>query len=243
MAWFRRDAHPEQQLSAYIDGELDARARRDVEAHLPGCKACSALAEELRRSKSLLAALPRGEPARSFVLGPEFAVQRRLEPRRSSFTFAPVAALTVLVVLLFVDAADFSGGSSSSSQDSAGASAFDAPAAARQANPAEKDDAAGAGTDGQQPVTAPAAAAAPESSPGRGPAPSAGGVNPTPGPPVAEDLAATPDEGERATLTVGDAEDNSDGISTLRVLEIVAALALVASLAFVYLPRIIGRRA
>jgi hypothetical protein len=36
-------------------------------------------------------------------------------------------------------------------------------------------------------------------------------------------------------------EDSSSGLSTLRILEIVAAAALVASLAVVYLPRVRSR--
>ena len=59
MAWFRHDAHSGQQLSAYIDGELDARARSAVEAHLATCEACSAQAEELRQANATLFKLER----------------------------------------------------------------------------------------------------------------------------------------------------------------------------------------
>ena len=177
MAWFSRDAHPERQLSAYVDGELDARARSVVQAHLAACEACSALAEELQQAKSLLAALPRQAPGRSFALGPEYAVQRRAEARRSSFTFAPVAALTVLVALLFVDAVNFSS-MSSSSDTAGGASTSGAPAAARQAESADKD-AAGSTADRQLPVDLRRTRASLESSPNQatGTAPTAPGPN------------------------------------------------------------------
>jgi hypothetical protein len=290
MAWFSRDAHPEEQLSAYVDGELDARVRRDVQAHLATCEACSTLVDELRQTKSMLAELPRPAVPRSFALGPEYAVPRREPARRASFTFAPVAALTVLLALLFVDAANFSGSSSTSSDESGGATTGGAPAAARQAESTQKD-AAGAppdafqapqatrpaqpgsgpaptqlpptpraaesatGTGANQPQAASSAAdASPqpnrapqtaESAPTQAPV-TASGANATPVAPAAQDRAAPSDtdEGETATLDVPEAgpEDSSGGLSTLRILEIVAAAALVASLAVVYLPRLFPAR-
>jgi anti-sigma factor RsiW len=49
-------------LGAYLDQELDAATRREVAAHLGGCAACSALAEDLQRLGRQVAALGR-EPA------------------------------------------------------------------------------------------------------------------------------------------------------------------------------------
>ncbi|HWC28779.1 MAG TPA: zf-HC2 domain-containing protein [Dehalococcoidia bacterium] len=244
MAWFRRDAHPEEQLSAYVDGELSLSALRAMEAHLAACEACSALAEELRETKSLVAALPRQETARAFTLGPQFAVPARSQPaRRSSFTFAPVAALTVLVALLFVDAANFSGMSSSS--EDAGSTA-----GARQTDAIDKGEEGGA-AGGTQTFEAPAAA---ESTANQSTTDSALTPQPTPAPAAAsgatppsaqagQDRAATDDDAteEPATLTVEPDGEESDGISTLRVLQIVAALALVFSLGVVYLPRVLRR--
>ena len=40
--------HYELELSAYLDGELDATAHRNVEAHLSVCPDCASLLEELR---------------------------------------------------------------------------------------------------------------------------------------------------------------------------------------------------
>ncbi|HEY7466785.1 MAG TPA: zf-HC2 domain-containing protein [Dehalococcoidia bacterium] len=290
MGWFSRDAHPEEQLSAYVDGELDSRSRRDVLAHLATCDACSTLVDELRQTKSMVASLPREAAPRSFVLGPEYAVPRREPARRSSFTFAPVAALTVLLALLFVDAANFS--SSTSSDDAGGATSGGAPAAARQAESTQKDSAAGApqdtfqapqatpaaqpgsgtaatqvppatraaesatGTGANQPQAASSTAdAAATQQPSRAPqtaesAPTqaplaAGGAAATPVAPAPQDGLAGRDteEGPTATSEVPQAgpEDSSSGLSTLRILEIVAAAALVASLAVVYLPRVRSR--
>jgi hypothetical protein len=285
MAWFRRAAHPEEQLSAYVDGELDTGARRDVQAHLAACEACSALVDELRQAKSMVASLPRQAPPRSFALGPEYAVARRVAGRRSSVTFAPVAALTVLVALLFVDAANFSGTTSSDeTSTSAGA-----PAAASQA---EKNDAAGAPADtfeapqatpgaarqgaGTPPTPAPQATRpTTESAAGSGPTqpqaasstadassepsrapqtaesaptqapPAVGATNPTAVPPVPQDRGAQADaeEGDDASLSVPETgpEDSSGSLSTLRILEILAAAALLGSLAVVYLPRVLSK--
>jgi anti-sigma factor RsiW len=242
MAWFNRGAHPEEQLSAYVDGELDARARATVQSHLTECEACSALVDELRQTKSMLAALPRQESPRSFALGPQYAVPRRAALRPSRFGFAPVAALTVLLALLFVDAADFSRTSSSDDSAAGGASTADLPTAARQAESAEKDDAGAAASDSSR--TPFSAAGSAESSPNSGTptAPNAQGASATPIPPAQDRAAPAPEESPQATLSTFDRdEDDSDGISTLRILEIVAALALVTSLGVIYLPRLFNR--
>jgi anti-sigma factor RsiW len=49
-------------IGAYLDQELDADTRREVAAHLGGCAACSATADDLRRLSRQLAAIER-EPA------------------------------------------------------------------------------------------------------------------------------------------------------------------------------------
>ena len=45
MGWFSRSAHPEDQLSAYIDGELDTRQAENVARHLASCVECAAVLE------------------------------------------------------------------------------------------------------------------------------------------------------------------------------------------------------
>lgn len=120
MSWFRRSKHSEEQLSAYLDGELNARQASAIERHLADCVACSTLLEELRSAKSMLAALPRETPRRSFVLGPEHARQPAPSraPRRPALAFAPAIALTVLVALLVVDLGSFTSNSASRPHDS-----------------------------------------------------------------------------------------------------------------------------
>ncbi|NBD24976.1 anti-sigma factor family protein [Paenibacillus glycinis] len=49
------DKHPEEQLSAYLDDELNPDERRKVEDHLATCASCQALLEELAYTKQDLA--------------------------------------------------------------------------------------------------------------------------------------------------------------------------------------------
>jgi anti-sigma factor RsiW len=293
MTWFRRSVHPEEDLSAYVDGELGERARRAVETHLATCEACSALLRELQDTKSLLSELPRVEPRRSLALGPEFAVPRPIAPapRRMSLSFAPAVALTLLVGLLFVDAIDSTGGGSSNDAafDSAGSSSG-STAASRAAEPelggglaieaakateegaadATTDSAAnqdGSDTSGDQapnPAAAASAEAAPTQSGEAGAAASSALAPPSEATPepdtatAAETAPETParesfeDDDESAadlpalapeeTSPLAEADGSSGGLSTLRMLEIAAALAFVASLLLaVFLPRIAGR--
>lgn len=48
-----------QHLSAYLDAELDAALTEDVEKHVTGCEECQAELEALRKTRNLVAALPR----------------------------------------------------------------------------------------------------------------------------------------------------------------------------------------
>ena len=52
-----------EELTAYLDGELDVDARVRVEAHLPTCAACTADLALLRGLPAQLAALPGLEPS------------------------------------------------------------------------------------------------------------------------------------------------------------------------------------
>src|SRR5947208_2927321 len=57
-----------EQLSAYIDGELSAGERADLERHIPGCAECQVALGDLRQVHDLLAALPTPRAPRSFAL-------------------------------------------------------------------------------------------------------------------------------------------------------------------------------
>jgi len=266
MGWFRRNEHDEEQLSAYLDGELDSRQAEIVERHLATCESCAALLEELRSTQTLLSELPAQTPRRSFVLGAEYArapVRDAPAPRRLSLALAPAAALSVFVALLFVDLT----GNPSSSSDEA-TSTFTA-ATAREA----ADDSAGAGSAG-----AASAPSAPESANSSvdvdatvgksdetqpGVAADAQGATAAAGAAQVEDAPAlrssgpesTPAEGEAAMTAADEApaeeplpeplafeapeNEGDDGISTLRVLQVVAGAAFLVSGFYVFVwPRI-----
>ncbi|MGH7566093.1 MAG: anti-sigma factor family protein, partial [Gemmatimonadota bacterium] len=42
------NAHPTEKLSEYIDDELPAGERAEIEAHLAGCLDCARIVEDLR---------------------------------------------------------------------------------------------------------------------------------------------------------------------------------------------------
>src|SRR2546428_389250 len=67
------------RLSEYLDGELDAREARDLEAHLAACAACAGTLAALREVAARAAAVGPREPARDLWPG----IAARLEPRRA----------------------------------------------------------------------------------------------------------------------------------------------------------------
>ncbi len=264
MGWFRRSEHPEEQLSAYLDGELNARQANAVERHLAGCVACSALLEELRSAKSMLAAMPRETPRRSFVLGSEYARERvpARPPRRSALTFAPAIALTVFVALLVVDLGSFTSSSSSTSHNEAAGTSK--TTASRQAvatdsavtapsvegfTPETPNAAAGAAAQAPRPQTAAppdgtplttfAAPIAPNASSPNGSAPpqADSGVVTSSG--AADSVASGPNvfgaaETPAVQPVAQPANGTGSGPSTLRILEIFAGAAFLSSSFFVF---------
>jgi len=69
----------EGRLSEYLDGDLPARERQQLDAHLRVCGRCTALLEELRAVMAHAAACPReSEPARDLWEG----ISPRLRPRQ-----------------------------------------------------------------------------------------------------------------------------------------------------------------
>lgn len=98
------------KLEAYLDGELDKRGQKEVEAHLEKCPSCRDELEELRKLSALMDAIP--EP--DFASASEFKARIMLQlPRkeetakassngRNLLWLVPVAVLTILI---FVQAA------------------------------------------------------------------------------------------------------------------------------------------
>lgn len=269
MGWFRRNEHDEEQLSAYLDGELDARHAENVERHLSTCAACSALLDELRETRAMLSALPAQTPRRSFVLGAEYArapVQEAARPsRRFNLVLAPAAALTVFVALVAVDLGNFS----STSSDESGTMLT--AATSRQAT--DDFDAAGAAGSALAPEDAQDARSSAEGADAKGeeqgaqPANSGGGIESVTGstgatadgvqPPgvMSTEMQATPEMGEIAITAAGTAAEepspeplafeapgateDDGGISTLRLLQVLAIAAFLASGFYVFVwPRV-----
>ena len=224
MGWFRRNEHDEEQLSAYLDGELNARQTENVERHLSVCDACAALLEELRETRTLLFALPAQPPPRSFVLGPEHArapVRDVARPsKRFNLALAPAAALSVFVALVAVDLGGISSSSSDESSNgftaatsrqaddatASGGAALEAPGQSESSD----SSADGADVDGE-PANSPEPATAPDggepgSAAGTGPAEGTGPV----GPPAimsAEEAPSPAAEGDSALRSTGEAAD------------------------------------
>jgi anti-sigma factor RsiW len=67
-----------EQLSAYLDNEVDERERAALEQHLPTCEECRRALEELGQSRALLRALPAPALPRSFLLPETGAVPEPL---------------------------------------------------------------------------------------------------------------------------------------------------------------------
>ncbi len=113
MFWFNRHNRLRDQLSAYIDGELDASAAERLERHMAECGRCSQEMEQLRATVAALQGLPAVQPPRSFTLSPERVALRPPAPVASPLAFgARIAAAGVaatLAIVLVVDLGDFGG--------------------------------------------------------------------------------------------------------------------------------------
>ena len=102
--------HDWETLSAYIDGELSARAKKHLEARLQSEPALRNALENLRRTKNILRRAPRALAPRNFTLTPEM-VGQSAKPRRSRlFPAFRLAAMLASVFLAAVLVLDFGGG-------------------------------------------------------------------------------------------------------------------------------------
>ncbi len=123
---YLRQRHPirDEELNAYIDGELDAAARARVEAHIDSCSVCQDVVGELRAVSQALQALPHVQAPRSFALrqadvestpGQPFPGRAQQAGWLAGATplLGGVATVAVLVffVLVGVDVSDRSAGS------------------------------------------------------------------------------------------------------------------------------------
>jgi len=78
MSWFGREHDvSSEDLSAYLDGELEPRRVAPLERHLQSCLDCRRELATLRETKRLLQGLPQRAVPRSFVIPASAVVQRR----------------------------------------------------------------------------------------------------------------------------------------------------------------------
>lgn len=93
----------QENLSAFLDGQVTHRERMRVQKHLEECAACRADLEALRHTVALLRAVPAVKPPRSFLIpAREVIQQRQAQRRRLAYVYmqAATAVATVLLVLV-----------------------------------------------------------------------------------------------------------------------------------------------
>jgi negative regulator of sigma E activity len=100
-----------EELSAYLDHELDGNAQARVAEHVPGCQDCQARLDGLRQTAYAVRALPMETPPRAFTIPAQ---------RRQSFRWAPVGwlggtAAALLVIVFGVTQLHFNGPAATSS--------------------------------------------------------------------------------------------------------------------------------
>ncbi|HSO93662.1 MAG TPA: zf-HC2 domain-containing protein, partial [Candidatus Dormibacteraeota bacterium] len=119
-----------EQLSAYVDGELDPPARAELEAHLKTCSGCGVRLDSLRQTVSAVRALPMETPPRAFTVPAQ---------RRQAWRWAPVGwmggtAAALLAIALGITQLHGLGGAGNTASSS-GAAGLARPAVAPLARP------------------------------------------------------------------------------------------------------------
>lgn len=97
--------HPElEQLSAYVDAELEPSERAALEAHLPSCAECRSTLDALRATIADLRELPEIEPTEKDLWALRAAIARARTPakrwQRAAWAAGAVAAAAIAVVAI-----------------------------------------------------------------------------------------------------------------------------------------------
>lgn len=122
-----------EELSAFLDYELDVASESRVAEHIAGCADCQARLDGLRQTAHAIRALPMETPARRFTVP--------AAPARQGWRWAPAGwiggvAVAMLVVVIGVTHLNFGPAASPTAGTSNGAASLSAPyAAARNAAP------------------------------------------------------------------------------------------------------------
>lgn len=170
IGWLARifDSHARlrERLSAYLDGELEARDAERLEAHLSECESCRDELEGLRAISASLRELPEAEAPRSFALRPAQvegrpATEQFLPPLAIATRIAASGVAVALAVIVVIDIGGF--GDESDSLETAapamqseravdfdaGADALEDDARASPEEPGAAGDDAGGGATGE----------------------------------------------------------------------------------------------
>ena len=198
MCWFDRHRRLRDQISAYIDGKLEAPAAARLKGHLAECERCRVELEHLRATVAGLRDLPEVEPPRSFALSPERVAAPRphlpaTPPLAIGARVAAAGLAVALAAVFVVDLGDIGG--NGEVQEAAAPQTTterlpdeDGMEAAAGAPAADEAEGAGAATRGQEPAggetelmsgdqAAEPPAAGPEGGDTSAPAPSSGGID------------------------------------------------------------------
>jgi hypothetical protein len=103
-----------EELSAYVDGELEPGPRAQIDAHLATCAGCRARTEALRSTVNAIRAMPMDTPPRTFTV----PVQRRQSWRWAPAGWAGGAAAALVLVAIGITQLHGGAGSSSTAQTS-----------------------------------------------------------------------------------------------------------------------------
>jgi anti-sigma factor RsiW len=93
-----------EQLTSYLDGELDGKERERLELHLESCRSCREECDSLRQTVSLLHNMPEVSSERTFRID-EKNVAQKTGDRKLLILYR--AAAGVAVILLLVCIGDF----------------------------------------------------------------------------------------------------------------------------------------
>ena len=222
-------------LSAYADGRLAANEAAALEAHVASCDACRERLAGLREVRSALAALPEAEAPRSFRLR-QADVERTpaSEPLLNAPWMRAMPVLATAAAAVFVAAVVMDAGGGSSESPSSALTAD--RVAERNASAPQPSTAGGAQAYDSAGTPPDAGTFAP-----LGPQGDSAGGESAPGPATGVDAPKATEATSRALVpspevqAAGDAaqplaDDGDDGISAVRMTEIIAgALALVAA--------------
>ena len=229
-----RRRHPigDEELNAYIDGELDDAARSRVEAHLESCAACREAVDELRMVSRALQALPHAQAPRSFALReadvePMPARQAgRLAGATPLLGGVATVAFLAFFVLVGVDVADRSSGGDASDSGMGTSAAITEQDTALGAETLEGQFESGDSERGVADALPPAddGAAPPDA-----PLAATGGDIPNDDSPNKGDVIGDEDGADDSTLELLDPEPGGDDSSRLRIAEAATAAVAIAA--------------